>query len=91
MRRILVIDVEKCIGCMSCVVACKDEFVANNWNPYSKPQPEHGHFWVKVDTIERGTIPKVKVTYTPILCMHCDNPPCIKACPVDAIVKRKDG
>lgn len=91
MGKILIIDVEKCTGCMSCMVACKDEFVANDWTPYSKPQPEHGVFWIKVEGLERGTIPKVKVTYTPILCMHCDNAPCIKSCPTNAITKRNDG
>jgi len=91
MGKVLVIDVAKCIGCLSCVVACKDEFVNNDWTPYSKPQPEYGAFWIKVDARERGTTPKVRVTYTPILCMHCDNAPCIKVCPVNAISKRADG
>ncbi|MEM2320883.1 MAG: 4Fe-4S dicluster domain-containing protein [Candidatus Bathyarchaeia archaeon] len=91
MGRVIIVDVGKCIGCMSCVIACKDEFVANDWSPYSKPQPEYGHFWIKVNTKERGTIPVVKVTYIPILCMHCDNPPCMRACPISAITKRQDG
>ncbi|MEM2273023.1 MAG: 4Fe-4S dicluster domain-containing protein [Candidatus Bathyarchaeia archaeon] len=91
MGKIFIIDVNKCIGCMSCVISCKDEFVGNDWSPYSKPQPEYGQFWIKVDMQERGSIPKVKVTYIPILCMHCNNPPCMRACLIGAIVKRPDG
>jgi Fe-S-cluster-containing dehydrogenase component len=91
MGKVFIIDLERCTGCMSCVIACKDEFVANDWSPYSKPQPDYGHFWMRVDALERGTTPKVKVTYTPVPCMHCDNAPCIRACPANAIVKRNDG
>jgi len=90
-KKVMIIDIGKCTGCMSCVIACKDEFVENDWSPYSKPQPDHGHFWMKVNVQERGSIPKVKVTYIPTPCMHCDNPPCAKVCPTNAIVKRDDG
>jgi Fe-S-cluster-containing dehydrogenase component len=91
MGKALVIDVGKCVGCYCCQIACKDEHVGNDWSPYAKPQPDTGHFWLKINEIERGTTPKVKVTYIPYLCMHCDNPPCIPACPIRAIVKRPDG
>ena len=91
MGKALVIDVAKCVGCYCCQIACKDEHVDNDWSPYAKPQPDTGHFWLKINELERGTTPKVKVTYIPYLCMHCDNPPCIPACPVRAITKRPDG
>jgi Fe-S-cluster-containing dehydrogenase component len=40
---------------------------------------------------ERGSYPKVKVSYIPTLCNHCDEAPCIKACKPKAIYKRQDG
>jgi Fe-S-cluster-containing dehydrogenase component len=91
MAKALIIDVSKCSGCMCCYVACKDEHFENDWSPYAKPQPLTGHFWIRVKDMERGTIPKVKVSYIPVLCMHCENPPCVSACQVKAINKRNDG
>lgn len=85
-----VIDIEKCTGCHSCQVGCKDEHCGNDWSPYAKSQPETGQFWIKVDQYERGTKPHVKVTYFPMICQHCDDAPCIKAAP-DAVYKREDG
>lgn len=90
-KKVLIIDVANCIGCHACQIACKDEHVDNDWSPYSKPQPDTGQFWKKIKEMERGSMPKVKVTYIPVGCMHCDNPPCIRACRIGAIVKRSDG
>ena len=86
----IVVDITKCIGCYNCQIACKDEHVDNDWTPYAKPQPE-GQFWMKVTELERGTVPKVKVDWIPKMCMHCDDAPCIPACPNRAISKRRDG
>ncbi|MEM2104027.1 MAG: 4Fe-4S dicluster domain-containing protein [Candidatus Bathyarchaeia archaeon] len=90
-RKIMIIDVAKCVGCYACQIACKDEHVDNDWTPYAKPQPDTGSFWRRVEEMERGSFPKVKLTYIPVNCMHCDNPPCIRACRIGAIVKRADG
>jgi tetrathionate reductase subunit B len=87
----IVIDISKCNGCYNCQIACKDEHVDNDWMPYARPQPDTGHFWVKVHETVRGSVPKVKMSYVATPCMHCQNAPCIPACKEGAIDRRDDG
>lgn len=89
--KVFVIDVSACNGCHNCQIACKDEHVGNDWTPYAKPQPETGQFWLKLTENVRGTVPKVKVAYVPILCNHCRDAPCMASCKMDAIYRRDDG
>ncbi len=89
--KVFVFDVKKCMGCYCCQLACKDEHCGNDWMPYAKPQPETGQFWFKLNEIERGTIPQVKVAYIPEMCQHCEDAPCITACTSEAISQRSDG
>ncbi len=84
-------DVTKCGGCRTCQIACKDEHCGNDWMPYARPQPDTGQFWLKVNEYVRGTVPKVKLAYVPVMCQHCDNAPCVTACPNKAISQRQDG
>ena len=91
MGKVMIIDLAICNGCHNCQIACKDEHVANDWSPIAKPQPDTGQFWNKVINMERGTVPKVQVTYHHTICQHCEDAPCIDACTPDAIYRREDG
>lgn len=104
MAKVFVIDCDLCNGCHSCQISCKDEHCGNDWMPYSRPQPESGQFWFKLNEYTRGTVgkmvagtthtresSKVKVHYVPMMCQHCDDAPCITVCKEGAISKRDDG
>ena len=76
----MVIDLDRCIGCYSCTVACH---VENGTPP--------GIWYAPVYEQEVGTFPHVKRVFLPTLCMHCEDAPCMKACPSKAISRRADG
>lgn len=89
--KVFVIDISRCNGCYNCQIACKDEHVGNDWTPYAKSQPDTGQFWLKLNEKVHGSVPKVKMSYVPKLCMHCANAPCMNNCHADAIYRREDG
>ena len=72
-----IIDLKKCIGCRSCYVACK----AENRTPLRAD-------WRYVVERETGTYPTPKREFISLACNHCDEPACLKSCPVNAITKR---
>lgn len=76
----MVIDLDRCVGCNACTVACKIE----NGTP-----PDH--YWARVYTEENGVFPDVKTTYVPALCNHCADAPCVTVCPTGASHQRDDG
>jgi Fe-S-cluster-containing dehydrogenase component len=87
----MVVDVTRCNGCYNCVIACKDEHWENDWPPVAAAQPRHGAFWINIEKKERGQFPRVKVSYTPKLCMHCHAPPCGQSASENAVYTRPDG
>jgi Fe-S-cluster-containing dehydrogenase component len=87
----IAIDVDKCTGCHSCFLACKDEFVGNDHLPVSAAQPSSGHTWIRLNEVEQGTGTKVKVDYVPILCQHCNSMACASVAPENAVYRREDG
>ena len=87
----MIVDVTRCNGCFNCFLACRDEFCGNDYPEYSAAQPYSGQFWMRIIERERGQYPKVKVAYTPIPCMHCENAPCVEAALSGAVYRRADG
>ena len=72
---------ERCVQCFGCEVACK------SWRDGAL-----GVRWRRVYNIWQGRYPKVKNLSASVSCMHCADPACVKACPVEAIQKRvEDG
>ncbi len=80
MRYVMVIDLRRCVGCNACTVACKQE--------HATPPGIH---WSKVLQYETGSYPKVRLRFLPMLCMHCQEAPCLEACPTGATYRRPDG
>jgi Fe-S-cluster-containing dehydrogenase component len=80
--KVYINNVKNCIGCYNCQIACKDEHCGNDWMPYTKPQPETGQFWNRINCVTRGTVPRVKLVFIYDRCNHCDNPFCMPVCPV---------
>lgn len=91
------LDVSRCIGCRRCVYACVDE------NNQSRDPQLH---WITVLEMDkdRGVdlqhadayydaeeVPRPGKFYMPVACQHCENPPCVKVCPVQATWKDPDG
>lgn len=74
------IDLRKCIGCHACTIACKAE--------HDIPVGVN-RCWVK--TVEQGTFPDTQRFFFPVLCNQCDEAPCAKICPTNALFKRRDG
>ncbi len=86
----LIVDVSQCENCNNCVLAAKDELVANDFPGYSAPHAAHGPGVIRIQRMVRGRAPMVDTAYRPRMCNHCDDAPCVKA-GGGAAYKREDG
>ena len=90
MGKVFLIDIAQCNGCYNCQIVCKDEHCGNDWRPYAAPQPDTGHFWMRINEKTRGQVPVVKVSYQPIMCQHCEKCPLLELGAADGAVYRRD-
>lgn len=81
MTKKLLVDVDRCVGCYSCEVACKQEH-----------RIPVGIKRVNLNVIgPRIVAGSLRSDFVPVFCMHCDKPPCVEACPNGSLYKRSDG
>lgn len=84
------VDLNSCIGCGACVVACHLE---NNVSIVGKSEIKRFHdmHWLRIDRYYSGDMENPQVVFQPLMCQHCDNAPCENVCPVSATNHSSEG
>ncbi len=86
----MVIDLDSCIGCNACVVACQSE---NNIPVVGREEVALGRdmHWLRIDRYWEGEAEQPATHFQPVPCMHCEDAPCEVGCPVEATLHDHEG
>ena len=76
----MVLDLDRCVGCYSCVVACKMLYGTRPGIDYNG-----------VKRVEWGEYPDAKQRFLLTMCLHCENAPCVAVCPTGATYTTEEG
>jgi Fe-S-cluster-containing dehydrogenase component len=85
-RMAIAFDLDKCLGCHACVVACRQQ------NHLPAGSTRNKVLRIGPSTVSsKDTPPHLEMYFLPLLCQHCESPRCVQVCPTGAAVQRKDG